>query len=67
MVGYNVYRSKSSGGPYTKLTSVLEPSTKYVDISVQSGQTYYYVNTAVDSHGVESKYSSQLRASIPSP
>lgn len=67
VVGYNVYRSKNSGGPYSKLTSVLEPSTNYVDISVQSGQTYYYVNTAVDSHGVESKYSSQLRASIPIP
>jgi hypothetical protein len=67
VAGYNVYRSQSSGGPYTKLTSVLEPGTNYVDISVQGGQTYYYVNTAVDSHGAESKYSSQLRASIPSP
>ena len=67
VVGYNIYRSKTSGGPYTKLTPVLEPSTNYVDISVQSGQTYYYVNTAVDSHGAESKYSTQLRALIPSP
>ncbi len=67
VVGYNVYRSKTSGGPYTKLTPVLEPSTNYLDISVQSGQTYYYVNTAVDSHGAESKYSSQLRALVPSP
>ncbi len=65
VVGYHVYRSQSSGGPYTKLTSVLEPSTNYVDISVQGGQTYYYVNTAVDSHGAESKYSSPARAVIP--
>ena len=67
VAGYNVYRSGSSGGPYTKLTSVLDASTKYVDNSVQSGLTYYYVNTAVDSHGAESKYSAQLRAVIPSP
>ena len=67
VAGYNVYRSGSSGGPYTKLTSVLDASTRYVDNSVQSGLTYYYVNTAVDSHGAESKYSAQLRAVIPSP
>ncbi|MGC2182633.1 MAG: choice-of-anchor D domain-containing protein [Terriglobales bacterium] len=65
VVGYNIYRSTSSGGPYTKLTAALEPSTNYVDISVQSGQTYYYVNTAVDSHGAESKYSAPVRAVIP--
>jgi hypothetical protein len=67
VAGYNVYRSGSSGGPYTKLTSVLDASTKFVDSSVQSGLTYYYVNTAVDSHGAESKYSAQLRAAIPNP
>jgi len=67
VAGYNVYRSGSSGGPYTKLTSVLDASTRFVDNSVQSGLTYYYVNTAVDSHGAESKYSAQLRAVIPSP
>lgn len=67
VVGYNVYRSASSGGPYTKLTSLLNPGTTYVDSSVTSGQIYYYVNTAVDSRGAESKYSPQLRAVIPSP
>jgi fibronectin type 3 domain-containing protein len=67
VVGYNVYRSGTSGGPYTKLTTTLDAGTNYVDNSVQGGQTYYYVNTAVDSHGVESKYSTQLRALIPSP
>lgn len=66
VVGYHVYRGGSSGGPYTRLTSSLVPSTIYVDSSVQSGQTYYYVNTAVDSRGAESKYSTQLRAVIPS-
>jgi hypothetical protein len=67
VAGYNVYRSGSSGGPYAKLTSVLDASTRFVDSSVQSGLTYYYVNTAVDSRGAESKYSAQLRAMIPNP
>jgi hypothetical protein len=67
VVGYNVYRSGSSSGPYTKLNSVLNASTTYVDSSVKSGQTYYYVNTAVNSQGAESKFSVQLRAAIPSP
>ncbi len=66
MIGYYIYRGKTSGGPYTKLTSTLESRTNYVDISVQGGQTYYYVNTAVDAHGKESKYSAQLRTVIPS-
>ena len=67
VVGYNVYRSGSPSGPYTKLTSALEASTTFVDTSVQSGKTYYYSNTAVNSRGAESKRSAQLRAVIPSP
>ena len=34
---------------------------------VQSGQTYYYVVTAVDSSNVESTYSNQASATIPTP
>ena len=39
----------------------------YDDSTVQSGQAYYYVTTAVDSAGVESGYSSQVQAVIPFP
>jgi fibronectin type 3 domain-containing protein len=67
VVGYNVYRGGTSGGPYTKINSALESSTNYTDSSVQAGQTYYYVATAVDSTGAESAYSSQVQAVIPSP
>ena len=66
-VGYNIYRSATAGGPYTKVNSVLNPDTHYVDTSVAGGATYYYVGTAVARSGVESKYSKQLRAVIPSP
>ena len=67
VVGYNMYRSATSGGPYAKLTPALDASTNYVDSSVQGGKTYDYVSTAVDSQGAESKYSNQQQAVIPSP
>ena len=65
VVGYNVYRGSTSGGPYTKLNSSLEASTTFTDSSVLSGQTYYYVVTAVDSNNVESAYSNEATATIP--
>jgi len=63
--GYNVYRSTTSGGAYTKINSALVPSETYVDSTVQSGTTYYYVTTAVDASGDESVYSNQATAAIP--
>jgi len=67
VVGYNVYRGNQSSGPYTKVNSMLYASTTYTDSSIQAGQTYYYVTTAVDSSGAESGYSSEVRALVPSP
>ena len=65
VVGYNVYRSGQSGGPYAKINSSLIPSTTNTDTNVQSGSTYYYVVTAVDSSGRESLFSNQVQAVIP--
>jgi hypothetical protein len=67
VVGYNIYRGSVPGGPYTKINPVLTPSTSYVDSSVQGGKTYYYVSTAIEPGGTESKYSNQMQAVIPSP
>jgi hypothetical protein len=64
IAGYNAYRSTSSNGPYTKLNASLIPTTGYND-QVQSGNTYYYVTTAVDSQGEESAYSNQAVATVP--
>jgi fibronectin type 3 domain-containing protein len=66
-VGYNVYRGNTSGGPYTEINPTLDPSTTYTDSTVLGGQTYYYVSTAVDSAGVESGFSNQVKATIPTP
>jgi Abnormal spindle-like microcephaly-assoc'd, ASPM-SPD-2-Hydin len=66
VVGYNVYRGSASGGPYSrKLTSTPVSDTSFVDATVQSSATYYYVATAVDSDSVESSYSDQAQAVIP--
>lgn len=67
VIGYNIYRGRQSGGPYTRLNSAMEAGTTYADNSVQGGQTYFYVVTAVAGSGKESAYSNQAQAAIPSP
>jgi hypothetical protein len=63
---YRVYRGTVSGGPYSVLSNGLTV-TSYTDSSVQSGSTYYYVTTAVDTSGSESAYSGAAQAVIPMP
>ena len=64
--GYNVYRSTSASGGYSKINSTLDPSTAYTDGSVASGSTYYYEATSVNSSGQESVPSTPpVVASIP--
>ena len=65
VVGYNAYRSTTSGGPYTKLNTSLISATSYTDQTVQHGLTYYYVTTAVNSLSLESAYSNQAAATVP--
>jgi hypothetical protein len=63
---YKVYRGTVSGGPYSVLTSNLKATT-YKDSTVQSGNSYYYVTSTVDTAGVESIFSNEFRSVIPSP
>jgi len=67
VVGYNVYRGSKSGGPFSRLNSATDAATTYTDSSVQGGQTYYYVVTAVDSRSQESTHSNQAQAIVPAP
>jgi hypothetical protein len=67
VMGYNVYRSGTSGGPYTKINSVPDALTSYTDSTVLGGQTYYYVSTALDAGGMESGFSNEVKATIPAP
>jgi hypothetical protein len=65
VAGYNVYRSTTSGSGYVPVNGGLVGGLAYTDTSVQSGATYYYVTTAVDSSGNESSYSNEAQAIIP--
>jgi fibronectin type 3 domain-containing protein len=67
VVGYNVYRATTLGGPYTKLNASLVAVVSYSDSAVQAGQTYFYVVTAVDNNNNESTYSTAAQATIPTP
>jgi hypothetical protein len=63
--GYNIYRGTTNGGPYAKVNSALNGDTNYTDGTVQGGQIYYYVTTAVSTKGMESNHSNQVTAKVP--
>jgi Abnormal spindle-like microcephaly-assoc'd, ASPM-SPD-2-Hydin len=67
VVGYNVYRGTQHGGPYTVRLATLDAQTTYRDSSVVSGQTYYYVVTAVNAKHKESRDSNEVQVVIPQP
>jgi hypothetical protein len=61
---YNIYRSGTSGGPYTRVGWRVSGLT-YTDTAVQAGATYFYVVTSVTSSNTESVISSQITATVP--
>lgn len=64
---YNLQRSTTNNGPYTKVASPV--TTSYTDVGLTNGTTYYYVVAAVNSAG-QSGNSSQVSATpklIPPP
>jgi hypothetical protein len=65
--GYNVYRTAISGGQYSKVNGSPATSTSFVDSSVDSGRTYWYAVTTVDSSNTESGYSNIATAVVPTP
>ena len=65
VIGYFVYRGAASAGPFTVLNTSPVSTTAYTDTTVQSGQVYYYVVTAVDSSDTQSTYSNVTSATIP--
>ena len=65
VVGYNIYRASSSSGPYSKINSAPDPNTSFLDTTVQAGQTYFYVTTAIASDGKQSAFSNWIQVVIP--
>jgi Cep192 domain 4/Abnormal spindle-like microcephaly-assoc'd, ASPM-SPD-2-Hydin/HYDIN/CFA65/VesB-like, Ig-like domain len=63
--GYNVYRATASGGyGTTPLNSTPVSAMTFTDTTVTSGQSYFYVVTAVDT-GQASSDSNEVSVSIP--
>ena len=60
LYGYDVLRSNSDGGPYTKVATVT--TTSYTDTDVEENGVYYYVLQAVDASFNRSGYSNQVQA-----
>jgi HYDIN/CFA65/VesB family protein/ASPM-SPD-2-Hydin domain-containing protein len=65
VIGYYVFRSSVSGGPYTQIVGSPVSGTTYSDSNVTAGAEYYYVVTAVNSNGSQSSYSNQVTATVP--
>ncbi len=64
VIGYNIYRSTTSGGQFVKIASRVS-GPPYEDRLVLGGHTYFYVVTALDQAGRESRFSAEARATIP--
>ncbi|PQV51491.1 putative secreted protein (Por secretion system target) [Jejuia pallidilutea] len=64
-VGYHVYRSTVSGGPYVKINNSIVESMDFVDSDIESETTYYYVVVSVDRLANESVYSNETSVSTP--
>jgi fibronectin type 3 domain-containing protein len=67
VIGYNVYRGRTTGGPYSQINPVLDATTSFTDGTVNGGTTYYYVVTALNAQSQESGYSNEVKVVIPSP
>lgn len=72
VVGYNLYRSTTSGGPYTKVNLMLipQPATvtdtpMYTDTTPSNTQVFYYVVRAVSSGNIESANSNEVIVNPP--
>jgi HYDIN/CFA65/VesB-like, Ig-like domain len=65
VTGFKTYVSVVHGGPYVEVGAVLASTPVYNDSSVQSGHTYFYVVTAVNSTNQESGYSNEVAAIVP--
>jgi hypothetical protein len=66
--GFNIYRSSSSNGPFTKVNSTPVQGASFADQSLSESTTYYYQVKAVDQLANESGPSSTMaRATTAQP
>ncbi|HEX9917417.1 MAG TPA: FG-GAP-like repeat-containing protein [candidate division Zixibacteria bacterium] len=68
-LGYNIYRATTSGEPGDTINTNLipQPDSQYQDLGLDSGQTYYYTITNVDTNFQESDHSREISAITVQP
>ena len=64
VAGYNVYRSSTLSGTYSKVNPALDAATSFTDNTVASGATYYYDVTSVNSSGTESSPCTPVKVTV---
>jgi hypothetical protein len=62
--GYNLFKSETAGGPYTKVNDRLITSSIYDDTKVITDKTYYYVVQAYVDGQEPSAYSAEVSAKV---
>ncbi len=62
LAGYDVYRSTTTGGPYTQVNGSLVVTSDYVDTGLSGGTPYFYVVRAVDLSSNDSPDSAEATA-----
>lgn len=63
--GFHIYKSQTTGGPYTLLATIPSVTTlTYTDLVVVAGQTNFYVVTAFNQKG-DSPYSNEVTCTTP--
>jgi PKD repeat protein len=63
VIGYHVYRSADSAGPFTRLTSSYLTGTSYTDTTASSGKWYYQVKAVrLETTGGGTFYNTSLAA-----
>ena len=55
VVAYNIYRSSSANGSYTKISTAPVAHNRFDDIISDDGQIYFYKITTVDRDQLESR------------
>ncbi|MBW5446175.1 family 43 glycosylhydrolase [Cohnella sp. CFH 77786] len=63
-VGYNLYRSDSADGTYTKVYSAPMTDAAFIDSGLPSEHTYYYKVAAIGATGTESALSDKQSVTI---
>jgi hypothetical protein len=62
LAGYDLYRSDSVDGTYTKVNTAVITGTTYTDTGLEDNTTYWYKLKAVDDQNLESEYSDPASA-----